>query len=86
MTLVTSVEYRGGHVLRVAFSDGVSGEVDLGPYLQGPVLEALRDVETFRAAFVDEELGTVCWPGGADVAPEFLYQAVSGGRAVAEGR
>lgn len=73
-------------MLRVAFSDGLVGDVDLGPHLRGPVLEALREVEAFRAAFVDPELGTVCWPGGADVAPEFLYEAVSGGRAVAEGR
>ena len=34
----------------------------------------LKDPDYFAKAFVDEELGTVCWPNGADIAPERLYE------------
>ena len=85
MIHVTGVEYRGGHVLRVRFSDGATGDVDLHSHLEGPVLAPLLDRARFATAYVDEELGTVVWPGGADVAPEFLYDAAMAGRLVAEG-
>ena len=85
MIHVTDVRHRTGHVLHVVFSDGTEGDVDLGPHLEGSVLGALRDPVRFRDAYVDPELGTVVWPGGADVAPEFLYEAIkSGKRSVAE--
>jgi hypothetical protein len=34
----------------------------------------LKDPAVFAQAFVDEELGTVCWRNGADLAPEWLYE------------
>lgn len=65
-------EYR----LRLTFADGVSGEIDLQSELWGPVFEPLRDVEAFKQFQLNRELNTVCWPTGADLAPEFLYHAV----------
>jgi hypothetical protein len=35
----------------------------------GPMFEPLRDVAYFAQVVVDEELGTVVWPDGADLAP-----------------
>jgi hypothetical protein len=84
MVNVTELEYRGGHVLRLHFSDGRVGDVDLADRLRGPVFEPLRDPERFAEAFVDDELGTVAWPNGADVAPEFLYDALLPIKGVAE--
>ena len=43
--------------------------------IYGAMFEPLRDPEMFRQASVDPELGTVVWPNGADLSPEFLYQA-----------
>lgn len=65
-------EYR----LCLTFADGVSGEIDLQSELWGPVFEPLRDVEAFKQFQLNRELNTVCWPTGADLAPEFLYKAV----------
>ena len=39
----------------------------------GPVFEPLRHVDYFAQVSVDEELGTVVWPNGADLAPEVLH-------------
>lgn len=69
---VTSVEVVGDFVVRVGFDDGFVRDVDLGPELVGPVFEPLRDPAVFRQVKVDPELGTIVWPNGADLAPEFL--------------
>jgi hypothetical protein len=75
-----SVEYVGGHSIRVRFADGIQGVLDLGTELWGEVFEPLKDPEVFRQFRVDRELNTVTWPSGADLAPEFLYeQAVQAG-------
>lgn len=63
------------YVLWIKFEDGSEGEIDLANELWGPVFEPLKDVETFRKAFV-AEYGTIAWPNGADLAPEFLYERV----------
>lgn len=84
MPEIREVHYRHHHVLELAFTDGLRGEVDLGALLEGPMLAPLQDESLFAQAFVDAELGTVCWPNGADVAPEFLYASLVNRRVVAE--
>ena len=77
MWRVVSVEPLPGYRLSVAFADGVQGEVDLSKRLFGPVFEPLRDPELFRQAGIDE-FGVVCWPNGADLAPDALYDIIAG--------
>ena len=55
------------------FDDGVSGIVDLSPRLFGPIFEPLKDPALFMKATVDE-FGAVCWPNGADLAPDALHE------------
>lgn len=72
---VRHVEPLSGFTLKLGFSDGSSGVVDLGPYLRGPIFEPLvRDPVLFRAVRVDPELGTIVWPNGADMDPDVLRQ------------
>ena len=59
-------------VIEVVFGDGFKRDVDLTDAMHGPVFEPLRDPDFFAKAYVDEDLGTVAWPNGADIAPEFL--------------
>ena len=64
-----------GYRLWLRFHDGVCGTVDLTSELWGPMFEPLKDVELFAQAAVHPDCETVVWPNGADLAPEFLYQA-----------
>lgn len=83
METVTSVKVLRPYVLELAFSDGTRREVDLENELYGEMFEPLKSPALFAQVTVDEELGTVVWPSGADFSPEFLYhhQTRSEGRA-----
>lgn len=76
MVRIQSVLVLDGYSVRLGFTDGTEGEVDLAPYLWGPVFEPLvRDRRLFEAVHVDQELHTIAWPNGADLDPDVLYQA-----------
>jgi hypothetical protein len=70
---VVSVEVLAPYGLRLAFDDGLVREVDLTDTLWGPVFEPLKDPTVFASVHVDEELGTVVWPNGADLDPLVLH-------------
>ena len=72
-----NAEYLGDYRLRLSFADGTVGEIDLAEELWGEMFEPLKDKATFRQFRVDAELRTITWPNGADLAPEYLYQAAS---------
>jgi Protein of unknown function (DUF2442) len=70
---VTSAQVLGHYRLRVGFSDGSSRDVDLTGELYGPVFEPLADPDFFAQVRVDDQLGTVVWPNGADLDPLVLH-------------
>ncbi len=70
---VTEVRVLRPYVLEVRFEDGAVRRVNVEPLLFGEVFEPLRDPEFFSKVSVDPELGTIVWPNGADLSPEFLY-------------
>jgi Protein of unknown function (DUF2442) len=71
---ILSVQPLKGFALRLGFDDGTVREVDLEAELWGPVFEPLReDLQLFRRVRVDEELGTIVWPNGADLDPDVLH-------------
>ncbi|MGH9834714.1 MAG: DUF2442 domain-containing protein [Blastocatellia bacterium] len=74
MIFIRSVKPLENFRVRLGFSNGEEKEVDLELLLRGPIFEPLlRDPELFRAVRVDEELGTIVWPNGADMDPDVLY-------------
>ena len=73
---VLEARYLGGHTVWLRFRDGTSGEVDLLRVLRGPVFEPLHDPAYFKTFRVDPTGHTLVWPNGADIAPEFLHDAV----------
>jgi hypothetical protein len=73
---VVEARYVRGHVVWLRFRDGTSGEIDLAPVLQGPIMMPLKEVEFFKAFTIHPEFHTLMWPNGADFAPEFLRDNV----------
>ena len=70
---VVEARYVSGYQIELLFKTGERKTVDFSRWLRGPVFEPLRDPGEFRKFFLDG--GTVCWPNGADIAPETLYVA-----------
>ena len=73
MEVAVAVEVLRPYVVAVTFNDGTRREVDIEPLLWGEVFAPLRDPALFAQAAVDPLFGSVYWPTGADLAPEFLY-------------
>lgn len=76
---LTTVAVRAHGVLALSFADGVCGDVEVLERMRGPVFAEARSIEGFAAAELDRESGTVAWPGGADLAPDTLYERVKTG-------
>lgn len=70
---VRAVQYLDRYRLKLEFSNGVSGVVDLENELYGEVFEPLREPLMFQTARIHEIMGTVVWDNGADLAPEHLF-------------
>ena len=69
---VSSVKPLDGYRVRVDFEDGTQKELDLKPYLHGPIFASiLDDLAVFRSMSVQE--GTITWENGADIDPDVLY-------------
>jgi len=72
---VVEAKHVRDYIVWVKFEDGAEGEIDLSSELWGPVFEPLHELDFFRRVSV-AEYGTIAWPNGADLAPEFLYDRV----------
>ena len=70
---IVEADYIKDYIIEVKFNDGSVKRVNLETYTKkGGVFSELRDKEYFKRFFID--LNTLCWPNGADIAPERLYE------------
>ena len=75
---IATVEPLESFQVRLEFTDGTTREVDLQPYLHGPVFEPIRsDLRVFRSVKVDARMGTIVWDNGADIDPDVLYKGLT---------
>lgn len=71
---IRAVTVLDGFRVRLEFTNGTHKEIDLGPYMHGPIFEPIRqDPGQFRSVSVDSRMGTIVWDNGADVDPDVLY-------------
>lgn len=74
MIRISSVKPLEGFRVRLEFTDNSIKDIDLAPFLDGPIFAPLREnAELFRRVRVDQELGTIVWENGADICPDVLY-------------
>jgi hypothetical protein len=75
--------YLNGYRIALTFETGERGVLDMKDHRWRGVFEPLRNLEVFRSFKLDDELETIVWPSGADLAPEYLYeQATAPGAAL----
>ncbi len=74
---VIKAKYLDHYRLWLAFDNGVSGEIDLESELWGAIFEPLKDKKLFAKVSINPEIGTITWPNGADLAPEFLLEHIT---------
>ncbi|MCA9408429.1 MAG: DUF2442 domain-containing protein [Candidatus Omnitrophica bacterium] len=64
------------YMVEFIFDNKKKGRVDLRKYLGRGVFAQLLNKKNFNKFYVNEELGTICWPNGADIAPDTLYREI----------
>ena len=78
MIRITSANPEPGYVLRLTFTDGSQGRVDLAYLVGKGVFAAWSDPSFFGKVSVDPKTRTVCWPGGIDLDPDVLHARATG--------
>ena len=74
MIRVKQVMPLDGFVVQLSFTDDTKRDVDLEPFLHGPIFEPMRrERGEFLKVTVDSRAGTIVWPNGADIDPDVLY-------------
>lgn len=76
MPEINKAVYLHDYVIHLCFAGGMVGNVDLADDLYGDLFEPLKNVELFKQFFVHPDFHTLCWPNGADMAPEYLFELV----------
>jgi len=71
---VVEAKYVRDFIVFVRFANGQEGTVDFQDILSGPMFEPLRNQGIFCQFYIHPDFKTLCWPNGADIAPEFLYE------------
>ncbi|EMI58267.1 DUF2442 domain-containing protein [Rhodopirellula sallentina] len=79
---ILNAELAGPTSLSVRFSDGCDATVDLLPLLSGPMFEPLLNPTVFAQFTLDPVCKTICWPNGADLAPEAIRSLVPTGQEI----
>lgn len=78
MLAVTEASYIDEYLLRLSFSDGRNGVVDLRDTIcndHRPIFLELKSKENFKRFHV--AMDTVVWENGLDLAPEYLYEKMN---------
>jgi hypothetical protein len=73
---MVAVIARPEHTVRIVFADGEVRDVDVTPLLDTPAFSPLRNPALFEQVKIDEQTGTIVWPGDVDLDPDVIYAAL----------
>ena len=74
MLSIIKAKYTDEYKIKLEFSDGMAGEVNLKEVVisdHRPIFNQLKDLSIFKNFKV--EYDTLTWPNELDIAPEYLY-------------
>ncbi len=80
MIRIVSAEPLPQYRLKITFNDGVSGVFPVEPERRGGVFLKLLDARVFNTVTINPDFGCVEWPGGVDLCPDALHQAMTGSK------
>lgn len=76
---IVSATYIDKYLIQFKFADNSFGIVDFSEYINRKGLfGSLNDIEFFKRFCIDEELKTIVWENGLDIAPDTLYIKATG--------
>ncbi len=84
MVWIETAQPLTGYRLKVRFNDGLEGVYQVEPERRGGVFLKLLEAETFNAVTINPDFGCVEWPGGIDLCPDTMHQAMTGSAVEAE--
>ncbi|WP_291322304.1 DUF2442 domain-containing protein [Desulfonatronospira sp.] len=73
---IIDARYVQDYTIYIRFADGAEGYVDLKNELYGPMFDPLKQLDFFKQFSIHQDFCTLCWPNGADIAPEYLYEQI----------
>lgn len=76
---IIKAKYIKDYLIELHFSDNSSGIVDFSGYKnKSGLFKSFSDIDYFRNFKLDEELCTITWENGLDIAPDTLYIKATG--------
>jgi hypothetical protein len=77
MVRILTARPLAGYRLQVRFNDGLEGIFHVEPERRGGVFLKLLDARVFNAVAVNPDFGCIEWPGGVDLCPDTMHQALA---------
>jgi hypothetical protein len=72
--MLVDIEPLDGYRLKLRFEDGVEDIIDVAECVScDGAFAPLKDPKEFALVYVNEALGTICWPCGANLDADVLY-------------
>ena len=73
---VKKIQHINDYRLKILFSDNKTKIVDLEEIVKKSkgVFLPLKDIEFFKQVILDDCHLSICWPNGADICPDVLYE------------
>ena len=75
MIKIISVKALNNKLIHVEFSNGLTADIDIKPFIRGGISDDLKDDEVFKSVKMDN-LSGICWDNGFDFSFDVLLELV----------